>query len=68
MKPFLVTVVLNPTKKQAEDGENPVIVVNTQTILAKDEQNARVKGARLVPPDHADKDDRLEVFVMPFLR
>lgn len=68
MKPYLVTVVLNPTKKQLEEGEQPVIVIDTKTVLAKDDASARLKAARLVPQEHENKDDRLEVFVCPLFR
>jgi hypothetical protein len=68
MKPFLVTVVLNPTKDESDRGNAPMIAVPATTVLAKDESGARLKAARLVPAEHAEKDDRLEVFVLPLFR
>ncbi len=64
---FLATVILNPTKKQRdEDGAVPVIVVQATTIIATNETQATVKASRLIPEEHADKADRLEVLVIPF--
>ena len=69
MKPYLVSVVLNPTKKQEdEQDEVPVLVVEGKTVLAKDDAHARAKALRLVPEEHVEKDHRLEVFVLPFCR
>lgn len=66
---YLVAVILNPTKKQKdEDGASPQIVVQPQGVMAKDEPHASMKAVRLVPEEHADKDDRLEVRVLPFRR
>jgi hypothetical protein len=67
MDPFIIVVILQPTKKQKdEDGAVPVIVVPMQAVMAKDENQAAMKAHRLVPEEHAGKDDRLEVKVLPF--
>ena len=67
MEPYLVVVILNPTKKQAEEeGLTATIVVQPQAVMAKDEKHATVRAMRLVPEEFADKDDRLEVRVLPF--
>lgn len=69
MEPYLVIVILNPTKKQAEEeGTVATIVVQPQAVMAKDEKHATVRAMRLVPEEYADKDDRLEVRVLPFRR
>lgn len=66
---YLVAVVLHPTKKQKDEGEaQSVIVVQPVAVVAKDEQHATMKAIRLVPEEHANKDDRLEVRVIPFRR
>ena len=66
---YLVAVILNPTKKQKdEEGTSPVVIVQPQAVMAKDEQQAAMKAVRFVPEEHADKDDRLEVRVLPFRR
>lgn len=67
MEPYLVIVILNPTPKQKhDDGAIPQIVVNATAVLAKDETQAAMKAHRLVPEEHADKTDRLEVRVLSF--
>lgn len=67
MELFLVAVILNPTKKQKDDeGSSPVVVVQPQAVMAKDETQAAMKAFRFVPEEHADKEDRLEVRVLPF--
>ena len=68
MEAYLVCAFLRPTKKAAEDGEVPSIVVPATVVLAKDEGQAAIKGGRLVPQEHENKDDRLEVRVIPFRR
>lgn len=67
MDPYLVIVILHPTKKQRdEDGAVPTIVVQPTACMAKDENHAAMKAVRLVPEEHSGKDDRLEVKVLPF--
>ncbi len=67
MKPFFVCVVLNPTKKQVEEIEAvPQIVVQPTAVLAKDVTSAKMRAARMVPEEHAEKEDRLDVYVLPF--
>ncbi len=67
MELYLVAVILQPTKKQRdEDGTVPVVIVQPQAVMAKDEQQAAMKAVRFVPEEHANKDDRLEVRVLPF--
>lgn len=67
MEPYLVIVMLQPTKKQKdEEGAVPTIVVPPTAVMAKDETQAAMKAFRFVPEEHAGKDDRLEVRVLPF--
>lgn len=67
MEAYLVIVLLQPTNKQKhDDGAVATIVVPVQAVVAKDEANALAKALKLVPQEHADKDDRLEPRVIPF--
>jgi hypothetical protein len=67
MEPYLVIVILQPTKKQKDDdGAVPTIVVQPTAVMAKDDAQAAMKAVRLVPEEHMDKEDRLEVKVLPF--
>ncbi len=69
MEAFLVIVFLRPTQKQIEeDGVGPVVVVPPSGVMAKDREQAAMKAFRLVPSEHADKEDRLEVRVLPFAK
>jgi hypothetical protein len=69
MQPYQVVVLLLPTAKQKHDeGAGPIVVVQSQTVIAKDVPQATAKAMKLVPEEHADKDDRLEVWVLPFQR
>jgi len=64
---FLVVVTLRPTKKQLdEEGTGACIIVQPQAVLAKDAQQAAMKAYRFIPEEHATKEDRLEVRVLPF--
>lgn len=67
MDPFLVIVILNPTKKQRdEDGAVPTIIVQPTAVMAKDESQAAMKAYRLTPEEHLGHEDRLEVKILPF--
>ena len=47
---YLVAVILVPTKKQREEGEQQeMIVVQPTAVVAKDEPHATMKAIRLVP-------------------
>lgn len=66
---YLVAVILRPTKKQLdEEGTAACVIVQPQAILARDEQQAAMKAYRFIPEEHAGKEDRLEVRVLPFGR
>lgn len=66
MEPYFVVVLLQPTKKEEEDGAVAEVVVDATVVLAKDTGNAVAKALGLVPKEHANKDSRLEVRVLPF--
>lgn len=68
MEAFLVLVFLKPTIKQVEEeGAQPVVVVPPTGVMARDREQAAMQAFRLVPAEHAEKGDRLEVRVLPFL-
>lgn len=67
MDVFLVVVLLKPTQKAVfDEGAAEQIIVQPQAVLAKDAQQAAMKAFRFVPEEHATKEDRLEVRVLPF--
>lgn len=66
---FLVVVLLKPTVKQIEEeGLGAKIVAGPTAVTAKDREQAAMKAYRLVPEEHSDKEDRLEVRVLPFAK
>lgn len=67
MEVYMVVVVLQPTAKEKHDlGTSAQIVVQPTAVMAKDEATAAMKAFRFVPEEHAGKEDRLEVRVLPF--
>ena len=68
MKPYLVAVVLEPTKKEAEEGGVAKLVVEGKVVLAKDNTQAGTKALKLVGSEYDNLDDRLTVYVLPFVR
>lgn len=69
MELYMVAVILHPTKKQRDEEEvQPQVVVQPIAVMAKDEQHASMKAIRMVPEEHANKDVRLEVRILPFRR
>jgi hypothetical protein len=67
MDAYIVIVILQPTAKARHDeGAVPQIVVPLTTVIAKDEAQASMKAMRLVPEEHAEKIDRLDVKVLSF--
>lgn len=63
---FQFAVIFNPTKEQAEKGEKAKIVVELQTILARDEKEVQMKAAKAIPVEYDEKLSQLEVAVRPF--
>lgn len=69
MDMYLVAVALNPTRKAVdEEGATPIVIVQPQAVMAKDEQQAAMKARKFVPSEYDGKEDRLEVRVLPFGR
>ena len=68
MLPYLVVVVLKPTKDESDRGVQPKIVVEAKTVLANDQGHATSKALKSVPTEYENFDDRLEVSVLPFQR
>lgn len=69
MELYLVAIIMKPTRKQVdEDGAVPTVIVQPTAVMAANEQQAAMKAYRLVPEEHAGKEDRLEVRTLPFGR
>jgi hypothetical protein len=69
MQPYLVIIALKPTQKQVYDeGAVDQIVVQPQAVLADTDVQAAAKAMRFVPDEMKGKEDRLEVWSLPFRR
>jgi hypothetical protein len=66
MNVFEYVVVWHPTDKQLENGDKSKIVVDVDTILAKDERAAGLAAARALSAEFDDQLDQIEVKVRPF--
>lgn len=65
-KLFYVAVILHPTDDETKAGGRGQVVVQPQAVLAGDEDEAHLKATLLIPNEHSEKTDRLEVAVRPF--
>lgn len=66
---YLVVLVLKPTQKEVfENAAVPTIVAGPQVVLADTETQAAAKAMRFLPDELKDKQDRVEVAVLPFRR
>jgi hypothetical protein len=67
MRLFEFAVILQPkTDKDGEETEPGKLVVEIETILAKDPDQAGMIAARAIPDEYMDRLDRLSVVVRPF--
>ncbi len=65
-QPFQYLLILRPTADEAKQGVQGAIIYGPVTVLARDEATTKILGARAIPPEYADKIDRIEVVVRPF--
>lgn len=66
---YLAVLVLKPTQKQVyDDAAVPVIVSGPHAIIADNDAQAGSKAMRFLPDEMKDKEDRIEVNVIPFVR
>ena len=69
MPVFLTVLVLNPTDKQKfDDGTVAQILGGVNAVIADSETSAAAKAMRFLPDEMKDKQDRVEVAVLPFRR
>ena len=66
MPVFEVVIILRPTKKDADDGEQETLLLGPKALIAKDEQAAAI-GAVMSGKLGTDIDlSRVDVKVRPF--
>lgn len=63
---FLYCVVLQPTEEESKGGKRAVSIVPPTWALARGAGEVQLTAARAIPPEHADKLDRVEIHVRPF--
>lgn len=64
---FEYAVILQPkTKRDGEVLEEGRVIVEPQTVLAKDAEQATLLAGRAIPDEYMDKLERLTLAVRPF--
>jgi hypothetical protein len=68
MQVYLVVLILHPTKKQVyDDGAVPMVIGgDSHVILADTDTQAAAKAMKFLPDEYKDKEDRVEVALVPF--
>ncbi len=66
MEMYLVCAMLKPTAKEAEEGAVPKVILEPTVVLAKNQEQARMKVMRLLPAEVEGKDDRVEIRAITF--
>ena len=62
MKPYLVCAYADVTKKEADDGQEPELILGLTLVMARGEDDAKIKAAQKIKEDHP----RLVVLARPF--
>lgn len=65
MRIFEIAVTFVPTNIVAA-AEEAKILVPPKPVLAKDEREAQIKAARLIPVEYDNRLDQVQVAVRPF--
>lgn len=69
-KLFEYAVIHNPKATKDAQGNDTTkaatLIVEPTHIVAKDEKEVAMRGARAIPEDYLDKLDEVEVLVRPF--
>ena len=64
---FQYAVIFNPSEKQVkEEGLESKVVVELQTVLAKDQNEVSMRAAMSIPEDYKDKLSQIQIAVRPF--
>jgi hypothetical protein len=64
---FWYAVIKDPTKDEADAGDQPILVIPPRATLANDEQEVRLLAAREIPENVIGKEaDRIRIAVSPF--
>ena len=64
---FQYAVIFNPSEKQAkEEGLESKLIVEMQTVLAKDQNEVTMIAAMAIPQKYKDKLSQIQIVVRPF--
>lgn len=64
---FQYAVIFNPSEKQVkEEGLESNLIVELQTVLAKDQDEATMRAAMAIPQAYKDKLSQIQIVVRPF--
>ncbi len=65
-QPFEVLILLHPTKKSSSSGDKTKIILDKTMFLAKDANTAMILASRMIPEEHIENIERVQVLVRPF--
>ncbi len=66
-KLFQYAILWHPTEKQVKDeGGKSKVLVELETILAKDQESAAMAAAMEIPSDNKSELDQIEIVLRPF--
>lgn len=69
MNVYFVAIILTPTAKQKhDDGAAPTVALQPTAVVAKDQGQAIAKAMKKLGDEFEGKEDRLEVFILPFVK
>lgn len=64
---FQYAVIFNPSEKQVkEEGLESNLIVELQTVLAKDQNEVTMMAAMAIPQAYKDKLSQIQIVVRPF--
>lgn len=64
---FQYAVIFNPSEKQVkEEGLESKLIVEMQTVLAKDQNEVTMGAAMAIPQEYKDKLSQIQIVVRPF--
>ena len=66
LKPYQYLVLKHPKEDDEQNQDSEVVIESQIPFLAKNQEMAMLKVARLLPEDQVPDLDRIEFFVRPF--
>ncbi len=63
---FEVAIVLHPSSEELKTDKSSELLMAPKFIMAQSQEAATILAGRMIPEDHLDKLDRVEIAVRPF--